>query len=126
MLHLPIFEDNNIEEEDDGYFSEGELSFNETTEVNDEYFYSHLNDADVNEHKRKSLSEDKMDLFCNDHEDERKLSANVAMFSKLKTVDDDKDDEYFYSHSNDAEDNEHKRKSPPEDKMDPFCNGHED
>ena len=48
------FEDNNIKEEDDGYLSKGKLSFNETTEVNDEYFYSHVNDADVNEHKRKS------------------------------------------------------------------------
>ena len=58
---------------------------------------SHSDDADVNEHKRKSPLEDMMDLFCSDHEDERKLPANVAMLPELKTIDGDEDDEYLIS-----------------------------
>ena len=84
------FEDNNIKEEDDGYFSEGEFSFDETNEVDDVYFYCHLNDDDdVHEHKRKYPQEDKINLFCKDDEEERKLPANVAMLPELKTIHDD-------------------------------------
>jgi len=59
----------------------------------DEYCYSHSNNADVDEHKRKSPPEDMMDLLCNDHEDEMKIPANVAMFPKLKTIDEDEDED---------------------------------
>jgi hypothetical protein len=80
-------EENSANEEDDGYFSDGELPVDETSEVDDTYFYSHLHDDDVNEGNRKTPPENEfmlkspVNLFSNENEelpdeDKRKLPAN--------------------------------------------------
>ena len=78
-------EDNNVKEEDDGYLSEGELSFEQTTEVNDEYFYTHVNDNedfydyddddddDVHLHKRKSPPE----VYYDDDDDDDDVDVHA-------------------------------------------------
>jgi hypothetical protein len=47
-------EENSANDEDDGYFSDGELPLDETSEVEDSYFYSHLHDDVVKEDNRKT------------------------------------------------------------------------
>ena len=47
-------EENSTNDEDDGYFSDGELPVDETYEVSDSYFYSHLHDDVVKEGNRKT------------------------------------------------------------------------
>ena len=48
-------EENSTNDEDDGYFSDGELPVDETSEVSDSYFDSHIHDDVVKEGNRKTL-----------------------------------------------------------------------
>ena len=66
ILRDPEADDNvevsSFNDEDDNYFSDGELSVDETSEVSDSYFYSHLHDDEVNEENRKTPPEDEIML----------------------------------------------------------------
>ena len=55
-------EENSTNDEDAGYFSDGELPVDDTSEVSDSYCYSHLHDDEVNEDNWKTPPEDEFML----------------------------------------------------------------